>query len=155
MKLMKSQHGATLFVALMFLLIMTLFAVSSVNLSTVNLRIIGNMQAIKQMEATAQDAIEQILSDSSRFGLTPDLSDITVNMVTATGTTAMTVDIQDIKCIDSVTATGYSAAQENIIPQDNTWEITAYVEDSVTGANMTLHQGVEMRMLAGNCPDPI
>ena len=55
-------------------------------------------------------------------------------------------------CIDSQTATGYSAVAGNIIPQDNTWEIIATVSDPVTGATSVVHQGVEIRMLAGNCP---
>ena len=65
----QQQHGATLFVALIFLLIMTLFAISSINMSSVNLLIIGNMQAIKVMDAAAQDAIETKMNDSDNFGI--------------------------------------------------------------------------------------
>lgn len=155
MKLKQNQRGVTLFVALVFLLVMTLFAVSSVNMSTVNLRIVNNMQATKQMETVAQDAIEQMLSDSSRYGLTPDDSDINVDMATATGTTPMTVTIDTPKCINYITASGYSAAQEAIIPEDTTWEVVAHVKDTLTGAKVDVHQGFQMRMLAGNCPDPI
>jgi hypothetical protein len=155
MKLQRSQSGVTLFIALIFLLVMTLFAVSSVNMSTVNLRIIGNMQAIKLMEALAQDAIEQMLSDSSRYGVTPNGDDIEVSFLTADEDEAtLMVVIDDPVCLDSVTATGYSAVQEAIIPEDATWEITAHVQDPVTGAKVDVHQGFEMRMLANNCPDP-
>ena len=154
MNLKRNQNGVTLFVALVFLLVMTLFAVSSVNMSTVNLRIVNNMQSIKEMQAVAQDAIEQMLSDSSRYGLTPNGSDITVNLITGTGTTPMTVTIDTPKCINYVTASGYSAAQTAIIPQDTTWEVVAHVTDPVTGAKVDVHQGFQMRMLAGNCPDP-
>jgi len=61
------------------------------------------------------------------------------------------VNVAAPDCIDSQTAAGYSAVVENIIPEDNTWEISATVTDNVTGATSTIHQGVEMRMLAGNC----
>jgi Tfp pilus assembly protein PilX len=142
-----SQRGATLFVALIFLLIMTLFAVSSINMSTVNLRIIGNMQAMKQMDAAAQDAIEQMLSNSNNFGTGVAASSVTS---TVSGTD-FTVNVSAPVCIDSRVATGYSAVVDNIIPDDNTWEIIAAVTDNVTGASATIHQGVEMRMLAGNC----
>lgn len=141
------QNGATLFVALVFLLIMTLFAVSSINMSTVNLRIIGNMQAIKHMDAAAQDAIEQKLSNSNSFGTAVPTSTVTS---TVSGT-SYTVDVSAPVCIDSRVATGYSAVAQNVIPEDNTWELVATVTDNVTGASTTLHQGVEMRMLAGNC----
>jgi Tfp pilus assembly protein PilX len=146
-KKLNNQRGATLFVALIFLLIMTLFAVSSINMSTVNLRIIGNMQAMKQMDAAAQDAIEQILSNSNNFGT--GVSATTVDS-TVSGTNFV-VNVAAPSCIDSRVATGYSAVVDNIIPEDNTWEIVASVTDNLTGASATIHQGVEMRMLAGNC----
>ena len=139
-----NQQGATLFVALIILVMMTLFAVSSINMSTVNLKIVGNMQAQKAIDASAQDAIEQTISDMTQFN-TP---------ATATISTSMgNVTVAAPDCIDSQVATGYSAVVGDIIPEDNTWEVTATITDSVTGAQTTLHQGVEIRMLAGNCPD--
>ncbi len=149
MTLPRYQAGATLFVALIFLLIMTLFAVSSVNLSTVNFRIVGNMQAMKHMEAAAQDAIEQILNDSNNYD-TPAAQTITSTVAGVD----YTVDVSAPQCIDSQVATGYSAVVDNIIPEDNTWEIIATVTDDVTGATATMHQGIEIRMLADRCPDP-
>ncbi|MGY8815360.1 MAG: pilus assembly PilX family protein [Gammaproteobacteria bacterium] len=143
----QQQHGATLFVALIFLLIMTLFAISSINMSSVNLLIIGNMQAIKVMDAAAQDAIETKMNDSDNFGIAIAAS--TVGS-TVSGT-SFTVNVDAPECIDSQTAGGYSAVAESIIPEDNTWELTATVTDTITGATSTIHQGIEMRMLAGNC----
>ena len=144
MKTNTLQRGATLITALFFLLIMTLFAISSVNMSTVNFRIVGNMQAQKQLDASVQDAIEQMLSGMTQFNLTPASTDVTTAMGTVT--------VAPPSCIDSQTATGYSAVQTDIIPEDNTWEVVASITDSVTGAVSTIHQGVEIRMLAGNCP---
>lgn len=139
-----AQRGATLITALFFLLIMTLFAVSSVNMSTVNFRIVGNMQAQKQMDASVQDAIERKLSGMAQFNLTPAATTVSTEMGI--------VKVAAPECIDSQTATGYSAVVTDIIPEDNTWELTATITDSVTGAVSTIHQGVEIRMLAGNCP---
>lgn len=144
MTLARQQKGAVLFISLIFLLIMTLYAISSINMSTINLKIVGNMQAIKEMDADAQDAIEQILTQMSNFNLTPAAS-------TLTGAIGV-VNVAAPECIDSRTATGYSAVAKDIIPEDNTWEVTATVTDNLTGATSTLHQGVEIRMLAGNCP---
>jgi len=138
------QSGATLVTALIFLVIMTLFAVSSINMSTVNFKIVANMQAQKQIDAAVQDAIEQTISTMNQFNLTPALSTVS--------TTMGIVDVSPPDCLDSQVATGYSAVVESIIPEDNTWELSATLEDSITGAVSTIHQGVEIRMLAGNCP---
>ncbi len=140
---LQTQAGATLITALVFLMIMTMFAVSSINMSTVNFRIIANMQAQKQMDAAVQDAIEQTMSSMAQFSLTPAGSTIT----TAMGD----VGVAAPDCIDSQIATGYSAVVEST-PEDNTWELSATLTDDVTGAVSTIHQGVEIRMLKGNCP---
>ena len=144
MKTLHRQSGATLVTALIFLVIMTLFAVSSINMSTVNFKIVSNMQAQKQIDAAVQDAIEQTISTMNQFTLTPTASTIS--------TTMGIVAVSAPECLDSKVATGYSAVVESIIPEDNTWELNATLEDSVTGAVSSIHQGVEIRMLAGNCP---
>lgn len=138
----RQQTGATLLVALIFLLMMTLFAITAINMSTVNLRIVGNMQTSKALDAAAQAAIEQAISSMSQFSLTPTslvVGDVTVEPPT---------------CIESRVATGYSAVVTNIIPEDNTWEVLATVTDPDSGARSAIHQGVQIRMLAGNCPVP-
>ena len=144
MRSLNHQRGVVLFLALIMLVMMTLFAVSSVNLSTVNLKIVGDMQAMKMMDADAQDAIEQVISDMNNFGLATAATTVT----TPNGT----VNVSAPDCIDSQTATGYSAVVGSIIQEDNVWEISATITDNVTGAISTVHQGVEIRMLAGNCP---
>jgi Tfp pilus assembly protein PilX len=140
----RRQQGVVLFISLVMLVMMTLFAVSSINLSTVNLRIVGNMQAIKAMDADAQAAIEQTISTMDSFNLTPTATTITGSLATVT--------VNAPVCLDSQTARGYSAVASAIIPEDNVWEVSATVTDNVTGATSTIHQGVEIRMLAGNCP---
>ena len=139
---LRNQTGATLLVALIFLVMMTMFAVTAINMSTVNLRIVGNTQISKALDAAAQAAIEQAISSMSQFSLTP--TSLIVGDVT----------VQPPVCIESRVATGYSAVVTNIIPEDNTWEVIATVTDSDSGANSRIHQGVQIRMLAGNCPVP-
>ena len=138
----KKQTGATLFIALILLLIMTLFAISSVNLSTINLKVVGNMQATKSLDAEAQVALEQVISESSNF-TTPTGASIT--------STYGTITVDTPVCIDSQTASGYSAVNTAIIPDDNTWEVVSSITDTLTGASSTIHTGVKMRMLANNC----
>jgi Tfp pilus assembly protein PilX len=139
----RKQNGATLFVALVLLVMMTLFAVSSINMGTVNLKIVGNMQATKSLDAEAESAIEQVISDSTKF--------TSPSSTTIASTTYGNFTVDAPVCIDSQTATGYSAVNSSIIPEDNTWEVVTTVTDTVTGATSTIHAGVELRMLAGNC----
>lgn len=149
MNRLENQSGAVLITAMIFLVIMTLFAVSSINMSNVNFRIVANMQSQKQVDAAVQEAIERTISSMAQFDLTPAAS--TVEATLAGGAVIVNVDAPE--CLDSQVATGYSAVVENIIPEDNTWEVTASYEDvDYSGAKSTIHQGVEIRMLAGNCP---
>ncbi len=143
MKLKYEQQGATLFVALILLLVMTLFAISSINMSTTNLKIVSNMQAVEVLDAEANAALEQVISQSSSF---------TSPAATTIASTYGTINVDAPVCIDSQPASGYSALHSEIIPEDNTWEVVASITDTVTGATSTMHSGIKMRMLAGNCP---
>ena len=67
MKTPSSQRGATLVVALIFLILMGLFAISAFNSSTGNLRIVGNTQARQESLAAAQTAIESTISSVAFF----------------------------------------------------------------------------------------
>ena len=143
MKTPQAQRGATLIVSLIMLVVLTMFAVSAINLSSVNLKIVGNMQAQKTMEMAAQNAIEQQLSSPAYFS--------TLIAARSVNVSGFNVNLNAPNCIYNVPATGYSATS-GISPEDNDWEFVATVSDPLTGASLTLHQGVRIRMLAGNCP---
>lgn len=66
-----TQRGATLVVALIFLVLMSLFAISAFNTSTGNIRIVGNTQARQESLSAAQLAVEKTIS-SSDFHTNPD-----------------------------------------------------------------------------------
>jgi Tfp pilus assembly protein PilX len=145
------QRGATLVVSLIMLVILTLFAVSGFNLSSVNLKITGNYQMQKGMEAAAQQAIEQVISSTSAFNLTPTASTICVNGgFGCIG--GYNVAIAAPKCNYSATAKGYSKKLGELGLEDTTWEVRADVSDALTGAKATVVQGVTIKLLAGNCP---
>jgi hypothetical protein len=139
------QQGATLMVAMIMLVMMTMLAVSSINLSTINLKIVGNMQSQRSIDAAAQEAIEQVLTEYTLF---------TSPAATVVSTTYGDVNVDKILCISSNIATGYTAVNPAITPQDNIWDVKVSITDPLTGAKTTMHQGVGIRMLAGNCPDP-
>ena len=143
MNVRHTQRGATLIVSLVMLVVMTLFALSAINLSSMNLKVVGNMQAQRLMEMAAQDAIERMVSSPTYFSLTPTSQNFTIS--------GLTVSVSAPACVRSSAATGYSATS-GISPEDNDWEFIASVTDGLTGAGLSLHQGVRIRMLAGNCP---
>lgn len=143
-KLARGQRGATLFIALIMLVMLTLFALSAISLSNVNLRIVGNQQAQKMMDAAAQDAIEQVISAPASFGTTASTQTFTVN--------GFSVSVAAATCVYSAPADD-SAKLSNAATARarNDFELIGTVTDSFTGARAVIHQGVRMVMLAGNC----
>jgi len=147
----KRQRGATLIVSLIMLVVLTLFAVTGFNLSSINLKITGNFKMEKGMEATAQQAIEQLISTKSAFNLTPVASTICINGgLGCIG--GYNVAMAAPKCNYATTAKGYSKKLGELALEDTNWEVRADVNDALTGAKATVVQGVSIRLLAGNCP---
>lgn len=141
----RRQEGAALIVALFILVMMTMLAISSINMSTVNLRIVGNMQWQKQMDAAAQEAIETVMSQYTLF-----TSPAATTIATAFGPVSVDAPI----CISTNEAPGYTAVVTGTIPNDNIWDVKTSITDPLTGTTTVMHQGVSIRMLAGNCPEP-
>jgi Tfp pilus assembly protein PilX len=141
-----NQRGATLLVVLIMLVVLTLFAVQAINLSTINARVVGNMQQRVVAESVAQTAIETTLNSINNFGYTGRSASVSV-----TAPTGLTVTVGNRVCINAQAASGYSAAVA-LVPEDTFWDVPVSVTDSITGSATTMHQGVKIRMLAGNCP---
>jgi Tfp pilus assembly protein PilX len=139
----KRERGATLLVSLIMLVILTLFVIAAINMSSVNLKIVGNVQTQKKLEADIQQAIEQVLSQGANFSLTPVQQTVTVNG------TAVTIFAPT--CKKAVVASGYSAVT-GPVPEDSNWEVVATHTDAATGAKATLRQGIKIRLPPGNCP---
>ena len=166
------QRGATLLISLIMLVVMTLFAITAIRTGNIGLKIVGNQQAAKLMEAAAAQAVEQVVSNLGNFdsgnlvapGTTVAHSVcvnsspndppavLPVNSTTpgdcASGTR---VDVQPVRCISAKRQTGGSLTQA-MSTYENTWEVVATVTDSRTGARATYRQGVMIRMLASSCP---
>ncbi len=140
----RKQRGATLFIALIMLVMLTLFALSAIGLSNVNLRIVGNQQVQKMMDAAAQDGIEQSMSAAETFGTTAAARTFTVN--------GFSVSVAAATCIYSSPADD-SAKLSNAATARarNDFELVATVTDLLSGARAVIHQGARMVMLAGNC----
>lgn len=146
-----AQRGATLLVGLVMLVVLTLLVVSAMHSSTVNLRIAGNMQARSEAAAAAQQAVEQVISSTAIF-YAPAAQSIPVD-IDHDGDADYTVNIESPTCLKMTAAAGYSALFAASAPQDSNWDIKSTVTDNRTGAKITLHQGIKVRLAAGSlCP---
>jgi len=68
----------------------------------------------------------------------------------ATQTLASNLWIYRPQCVFFQPATGYSALS-GVAPQDTFWDMQAVATDSNTGASTEIHQGIQIRLPAGNC----
>jgi Tfp pilus assembly protein PilX len=174
MTLKHRQRGATLIVALIMLVVLTLLSISAIRSSSINLRIAGNMQMVGEATASAQQAIETIISGN--FTAAPAASSIAVD-INANGKTDYTATVAVPQCTGSVPLKNADLDKDN--PKDapcfststasNTgiifasgtpavsgmswcygqqWDVGAQAT-SPTGADVTLHQGVSLRVPAG------
>lgn len=143
---MQKQRGAVLLVTLIMLVVLTLFAVSGFNLSSVNLRIAGNYQDQKTMEAIVVQAMEQVLNTPGTFSLAPAAQVISIY--------GQNVNVSAPRCYYTVTAKGYTKKIGELTPEDSDWEVTARAVDA-SGVGATISQGVRIRILSGNCPNPV
>lgn len=138
----RNQRGAVLIMSLILLLMMTTFVVSSVNVANLGLKIAGNAQVEQDLEAVAQQVVEQSVSLSDTFNSPSDPAAVTIS--------GYTVDEARASCLFSLRAEGYSATI-GLAPEDNLWEVVVEAEDPKSGASIVIHQGVRIRQLQGNC----
>lgn len=148
-----AQRGATLIVVLIMLVVITLFVVSMVRLANTNMAVVGNMQEQRRLESAAQQAIEDKISSITYFNDAIAGTGTWAGGVTSVNSTVdgYTVTLSKPTCIYKQTAEGYSATAV-ISPEDTYWEQTVTSTDSsVSGASVTLTQGLKMRLTSGNC----
>lgn len=146
MAIRQDQRGVVLVVSLIMLVILTLLVVASVKLSTTNLKIVGNEQAVKAMEAAAQQAIETTVQNIN-FSAPVVSTPVTVNPGT---TNAASVAIAVPECLGSVSVAGNTIVI-GAIPggvQTTYWDVQATVTDNATGATVEFHQGIRTDLLA-------
>jgi Tfp pilus assembly protein PilX len=148
------QRGATLLISLIMLVVLTLFALSAINLSTSNLRIVGNMQRQLEATAAAQMAIEQIIGNISNFTAAPTTSQTVAIDLNNDGATDFSVIVSPPSCKYTANAPGYSLSFSGSAPQNTMWDIQAVATDNLSGASVTVHQGIKVLLGAGaTCPN--
>lgn len=171
------QRGATLLVAMIFLVLMSLFAISAYKSSTGNLRIVGNMQSRQESIAVAQKAIEDTIS-SSLFTTNPEqvaanplevdidgdgVTDYTASLDPTPAcyrtkpikSTDLNPDLDaDLACMKSGTVQlggidgpGASSTAGNSLCANSEWNVSAEVVDAKTDTRVVVNQGVAVRVL--------
>lgn len=144
------QQGMTLVVGLIMLVVITLFVVSAIRLSTANLRTVGNMQSRNEASAASQRAIEDVMSSTAAFtspGTVPSPVTVTVNR------TGYTVAVPPPVCVKTEPVTGNSYDNSGLALQDTYWDVQATATNAASGAQVTTHQGVKVRLdAAATCP---
>jgi Tfp pilus assembly protein PilX len=167
----RSQRGATLMIAMIFLVILTLIVVSSIKVTNVNTRIVGNMQVQKEAQAAAQQGIETVIS--SDFTKLPAPSTVSVDINDggqAASTYAVSVaapectsvkpiklseldasNADDVPCYASGAAqnTGIegAGANGNSMCSNSNWDVNATATaPAVATTATTTHQGIAVRV---------
>lgn len=173
-----AQSGITLVVSLIMLIVLTLLVVSAIRFGNVNLRIASNTQTETEASAAAQVAIEQMLADivaADKIDTVPAKSQLAVS----TGGATYKVDVAAPKCVMSsyVKSTELDPTKEadqvcfgggggdpivgadgKLIAQPTEckaqqWDVAATVNDTSSGAQLTMLQGVAVRVsLEVQCP---
>jgi Tfp pilus assembly protein PilX len=165
----RRQQGMTLLIAMIMLTVITIFVVSMVRLSNTNAAIVGNMRAQKTVDTEAQQAIEVAINNFTFFdhaiqktGTWADdavaslaYATLWANYKPAAASAAPVTQANDInifrpQCTYFETSHGYSALSA-VAPQDTYWDLRVTASDSVSGAGAEIHQGVQIRLPAGNC----
>ncbi|MEJ8826628.1 PilX N-terminal domain-containing pilus assembly protein [Variovorax humicola] len=167
----RSQRGATLMIAMIFLVILTLIVVSSIKVTNVNTKVVGNMQVRKEAQSAAQEGIETVISTD--FTKLPAPSKVSVDINDA-GQAASTyvVDVAAPQCTsvkpiklseldasnaDDVPCYASGAAQNtgiegagpngNSMCSNSNWDISATANaPGVATTTTTTRQGVALRV---------
>lgn len=150
------QHGATLIVGLIMLVLITLMMVTAFMMSSTNLKSVGNMQYRDESSAAANAAIEQVISSSAIF-FTPAARNVTVG--------SYTVNVAPPVCLyatEVVTNTS-SDPNPNVYVEgsaglagylDTYWDVTATVNDPMSGTSVETHQGIKITLPSDPNPCP-
>lgn len=165
------QRGVTLLVTMIFLILMSMFAIGTFKTSSNNIRVVGNMQTRQEGLASAQQAIETVISSTS-FTTDPELvsqSPISVDL-DGDGTADYVVNISPKPTCYRVTpspvctpgAAGSSGVSGVLIEGlsggasgacfIHEWNVRALVVDPRSGMSVAINQGVGVPSSSNTCP---
>lgn len=140
-KLSKKQKGFTLIISLMLLAGMSLMVASTVNLNSVDLQISFNTKIKHALNYSAIQGLEQVVSNVDNF-YTPATYTATIN--------GNAVTVETAECLGATPVGGYSAAFP-FAPEETYWRVKSTSSDANSGANISVYQGLRIKMPADNC----
>ncbi|MBY4597748.1 PilX N-terminal domain-containing pilus assembly protein [Ottowia caeni] len=177
------SRGATLLIALIFLVLMSLFAISAFNSSSVNMRVVGNTESRQESAAAVQVAIEETIS-GTEFYVNPDGVAASTVPVDVTGDSVADYTVSMTPkpyCYRAVPTTlpaptktgsdGYEACRSAPSPppvfveggpaggasalacDDAEWNIRASVTDLATRTTVAADQGIAVTMFGYQVTD--
>ncbi|HEY9397527.1 MAG TPA: hypothetical protein VIQ28_07885 [Burkholderiales bacterium] len=148
-----SQRGAVLVISMVMLIALTMFVISMLYTSNTNLKVVGNMQAQRQLEAVAQKVVEDRISSLAFFE-----DAIAATGIWPTGTNTIvsteqgfTVTVYRPVCNWTEPEEG-SSALNPLVPEQTVWTVRVVATDPVTSGSADVSQGVRMRMRPDHCP---
>lgn len=174
----EDQAGITLVVSLIMLIVLTLLVVSAIRFGNINLKISGNAQTEAEASAATQVAIEKMLQEV----LAAEKIDAIAaqpEMVVSTGGASYKVNVSKPACIlskniankdldpskeaDRVCFEGADGdrplgpdGKPTAAPtacKEQQWDIEARLTDASSGADVTMLQGIALRVPAAvQCP---
>ena len=143
----KRETGSVLVVSLIMLTIITLMVTSAFNMSTTNLQSVGNMQFRNEALASANIAIDQILS--SPFTDSPAAEDINID-IDNSGTTDYIVNITLPTCVRATVASTPALSSLSLPAMtgssswNTVWEVEATVTEANSGVAVLVRSGVRV-----------
>ena len=179
--LRRSQGGVTLLVTLIMLILITLMVTTAFTLSNSNLKSVGNMQFRNEALAAANVAIEQQISSADNF-TNPAAKTISVGSYTVIVAKPVCLYVSDVVeqstadkdatlKLDSAsssdirtglgagtTGTGTTGTTTTVTPVvsgsylNTYWDIAATVNDGISGALVTAHQGIKITLPSSPYP---
>jgi len=176
--LRRSQGGVTLLVTLIMLILITLMVTTAFTLSNSNLKSVGNMQFRNEALAAANVAIEQQISSANSF-TNPTAKTISVGSYNVSVAKPVCLYVSDVVeqstadkdatlKLDSAsssdvrtglgagtTGTGTTTTVTPVVSGSylNTyWDIAATVNDGISGALVTAHQGIKITLPSSPYP---
>ena len=167
----RSQGGVTLLVTLIMLILITLMVTTAFTLSNSNLKSVGNMQFRNEALAAANVAIEQQISSANSF-INPVAKTISVGSYNVTVAKPVCLYVRDvventsadtnpnikITSASSSSSSGGSSSGTATTPTVNGsylntyWDIAATVNDGISGALVTAHQGIKITLPSSPYP---
>lgn len=164
----RRQQGAALIVALIMLVLITLTVTTAFTTSTSNLKAVGNLQTRNEAVASANRAIEEVVTsllppalDGSPSLVAPVATASAVD-INNDGQTDYTVNVAAPTCARASQVTGSSSSQvgpggisggvssagSGLVGAPDqynaVWDINASVTDAASGTVTTVRQGVRM-----------